>query len=112
MLTIVWKIGGVRTFSDPDVPEYHNHDDMLRYDVAFCSPKNPEMVVFPIFKKGKEGKTTQLITVDRWRSFGLTLDRASFNPKNVFDWITFRNEKFITLKEFMMEHGYTLVGWR
>ena len=45
--------------------EAPRHADMLRYDLAFCDPAHPDLVVFPIFNS-KDRRTSQNITEGGW----------------------------------------------
>lgn len=58
------------------------HADMLRYDLAFCNPNDPSIVVFPVFKSTKAGRTTSNIAARRWSSFSVSLAEES-----VWTWL-------------------------
>lgn len=48
-------------------------NDSLRYDVAFRSDIDPNIVVFPVFDT-KGGDLGGTVTFDRWRSHGILID--------------------------------------
>jgi hypothetical protein len=52
--------------------------DMLRYDVAFQSKKDPSLIAFPVFGT-KQGNLGGKITTGRWDSFGIKLERVDRN---------------------------------
>lgn len=67
------------------------HADMLRYDLAFCSPKDPSLVIFPKFKQSGAGTIGGKITWARWESFILAV--RPYEDETIYDfsdWITCR----------------------
>jgi len=63
--------------------------DMLRYDLAF---QFGSIVAFPIFQgQGTKGKPT----MERWRSFGLSLSLVAFSTEQCVgdsdSWLTYRH---------------------
>lgn len=51
-----------------------SHCDMLRYDHAFSSRKDPTILAFPTYKlPNAGGKIGGNCTLDRWRTFGVRL---------------------------------------
>jgi hypothetical protein len=69
------------------------HADMLRYDLAFHNPDNPNEVIFPVFK-GPYGLSSRTITTARWHSFSMILQANLAKNRyieNYGDWITYRH---------------------
>lgn len=68
-----------------------SHVDMLRYDLAFCSPMDPSLIVFPVFQT-KHGKLGGRATHRRWDSFGIRLQPVpEMEPTNIDNWTTYRH---------------------
>lgn len=71
------------------------HADMLRYDSAFHAPQDISIVAFPAWRTSR-GNSADVITTDRWRSFGLTLHKLEWEdyPQGILrdDWITYTSE--------------------
>jgi len=110
----------VKQFNRPSAPRPEvgetlpPHRDMLRYDLGFHDPKQPDLIVLPIFQS-KHGKTQRGITKGRWDSFMCRLEQTNEECRDVENWITYRSEmdpEPITLAQFMKENGYKIAGWR
>lgn len=92
--------------------------DMLRYDLAFCNPEAPDEVIFPVFKTS-QGHTTRSITLDRWRSFGLSLDRSGMHAmdNDLKQWVTYITDTSgdllpVKLGDWIERHKAKVVAWR
>lgn len=111
--------------------EQPEHADMLRYDLAFCNPTIPYLVILPVFTS-KHGNTSKAITLGRWQSFGMKLHLLGQRSEEQFDvmntnldqWTTYvhpRNDSGMvdytrlaarTLAEHMAQEKVRLKGWR
>jgi hypothetical protein len=96
------------------------HADMLRYDLAFHCPDQPELVVFPIMRSSS-GATMHGITARRWESFCMKVNptRQIVDARSVETWITYQHpagQGFglvpCVLRDYLKEHGLKLSGWR
>lgn len=97
------------------------HADMLRYDLAFCHPEEPSLVIFPVFR-GKDGRTTNKITHGRWDSFSMkVIDQGEVYLEGLNAWITYRHVlptygklEPQTMGEFLAksDQKFKIVGWR
>lgn len=95
------------------------HADMLRYDLAFCNPEDVSLVIFPVFKSNREGRTSQNITLGRWDSFVMSLQEFTDEVNGPFGkWFTYvhgpKHELVKqTLDEFLTQHPkMQIVSWR
>jgi len=117
------------------------HADMLRYDQAFHHPTDPSLVIFPHFRlKGAGGLYPDKITVGRWSSFTIKLEKFldlgkfgtnehvtdalgipgvdDFGIHNQNEWIGYVHTipeyslKKVTLEEYLKDVPKKIVGWR
>jgi hypothetical protein len=101
------------------------HADMLRYDLAFCNPEDPSVVCFPIFKHSRDGRTSDRITLERWRSFSMKLEAVETLPAksaavSVGSYVTYQHPEGTsiglekkTLDQFLAANlRLRIVGWR
>lgn len=94
------------------------HADMLRYDLGFHDPAQPDRIVLPVFGS-KHGRTNMQITEGRWRSFSCKLtpcDEEYVPSSELMGWITYKdefNKTPVTMADFMKLHKFTkIAGWR
>lgn len=84
-------------YRDKTLPDLR---DMLRYDVAFQSRSNPDLIAFPAFQT-KQGTLGGAITVGRWDSFGVRLKPVGRNEEDILtihsifpdEWLTYRHPR-------------------
>ena len=118
------------------------HADMLRYDQAFHHPTDPSLVIFPHFRLrgGVSAIYPDKITMGRWSSFSITLDKLldmskfganenatdalgipgvdDFGIHNQNEWIGYVHNvpqytlRKITLGEYLLDVPKRIVGWR
>jgi hypothetical protein len=103
-----------------------HHADSLRYDLAFHSPADTSLVIFPWFKHKTDGSYPFAITVARWHSYGIVLravanhhTRLYIDQHPVGDWITYQHPdgnhglEPTTMDDWLRVHpGVSLRGWR
>lgn len=82
----------------PNTPQEDAIADMLRYDVAFWNPKQPEIVLTLKYTTPGSGSSTGRPTLARWASFGIQLlDAPGFIGLDVLEsdpdgWVTYAHE--------------------
>jgi hypothetical protein len=103
------------------------HADMLRYDLAFHSPVDPSLVIFPWFKHKTQGAYPKTITAARWQSFAMNLKAQ--DEEQVYlatrdfplgDWIGYQHPDGnqcglvpVTLDQWLQAHPQVRInGWR
>jgi hypothetical protein len=89
------------------------HADMLRYDLAFCNPADPSMIVFPQFKT-RQGKLGGKVTIGRWDSFCMRLaiipEEAMGGAPDISEWFTYEHSATghglhrVTFAEYVQAH--------
>jgi hypothetical protein len=110
-LAIIYRITDLegRPVTVHDGETMPRHAEMLCQDLAFCDPTEVSKVLFPVFS-GESGRTSPKITRNRWKSFGLLVERYDRDFVRPGTWTTYRHLgegrlTLVTLDEWLTQHS-------